>query len=175
MLPKQVAADLTAHAEKLPKSERMLFPVFKEDIGGRNNRWVEWEKYPDGSDKLDKRGRRIPKKGADGKPMVSRRKQAEARLRCEKASRMLEKLVEGAEYELMNGWHCLRHSFISICVAKGLTWEQIAEWVGHVNPRTTRLYTHFNIADSPLRPRRACNRPAQGESRLMTDLSVSAI
>jgi hypothetical protein len=36
-------------------------------------------------------------------------------------------------------------------VAKGLTWEQIAEWVGHVNPRTTRLYTHFNIADSKKR------------------------
>ena len=29
-----------------------------------------------------------------------------------------------------------------------LTWEQIAEWVGHVSPQTTRLYTHFNIADS---------------------------
>jgi hypothetical protein len=27
----------------------------------------------------------------------------------------------------MCGWLCLGHSFISVCVAKGLTWEQIAE------------------------------------------------
>jgi integrase len=49
---------------------------------------------------------------------------------------------------LMSGWHCLRHSFISICVSKALTWEQIAEWVGHVSRRTTRLYTHFDLRDS---------------------------
>ena len=48
-------------------------------------------------------------------------------------------------------WHCLRHSFISVCVSKGLTWEQIAEWVGHVSPETARLYTHFNLADSKQR------------------------
>ena len=40
--------------------------------------------------------------------------------------------VAGTEFELMSGWHCLRHSFISICVARGIDWPQIAEWVGHV-------------------------------------------
>ena len=64
---------------------------------------------------------------------------------------MMTRLVKGTKFELMNGWHCLRHSFISICVAKGLTWEQIAEWVGHVSPKTTRLYTHFYIQDSKRR------------------------
>ncbi len=34
---------------------------------------------------------------------------------------------------------------------QGLTWEQIAEWVGHVSPRTTRLYTHFNLEDGKRR------------------------
>ncbi len=63
----------------------------------------------------------------------------------------MNKLVEGTEFELMNGWHCLRHSFISICVAKGLTWEQIRGWVGHVSPETTKLYTHFNLVDSKKR------------------------
>ena len=35
--------------------------------------------------------------------------------------------------------------------AAGLTWEQIAEWVGYVSPETTRLYTHFNLVDSKQR------------------------
>ena len=48
----------------------------------------------------------------------------------------------------MSGWDCLRHSFISICVVRGIDRPQIAEWVGHVSPRTTKLYTHFNTAES---------------------------
>ena len=36
-------------------------------------------------------------------------------------------------------------------VSKGLTWEQIAEWVRHVLRQTTRLYTHFNLEDSKRR------------------------
>ena len=64
---------------------------------------------------------------------------------------MLDDLVAGTEFELMSGWHCLRHSFISICVARGIDWPQIAEWVGHVSPKTTKLYTHFNTAESKKR------------------------
>jgi len=36
-------------------------------------------------------------------------------------------------------------------VANGLTWEQIAEWAGHFSPKTTKLYTHFNTAESKKR------------------------
>ena len=82
------------------------------------------------------------------RPVPSTRKQPDDRRRAEKAGRLLNKLVAGTEFELMNGWHCLRHSFISICVGKGLTWEQIRGWVGHVSPETTKLYTHFNLTDS---------------------------
>ena len=56
-------------------------------------------------------------------------RQLEARLRAGRASRMLDELNAGTEFELMSGWHCLRHSFISLCVAKGIDWPQIAEWV----------------------------------------------
>lgn len=48
---------------------------------------------------------------------------------------------------MTNGRHCLRHSFSSICVSKGLTWQQVAEWVGHVSQETTKLYTHFNLVE----------------------------
>ena len=36
-------------------------------------------------------------------------------------------------------------------MAKGLTWEQIRGWVGHVSPETTRMYTHFNLVDGKQR------------------------
>jgi integrase len=31
---------------------------------------------------------------------------------------------------------------------EGDKWPQIAQWVGHVNQKTTQLYTHFNTAKS---------------------------
>ncbi len=112
---------------------------------------MEYEKDAKGDPKLDGEGKKIVKTDKRGRPIPAKRKQPEDRRRAEKAGRLLSKLVEGTEFELMNGWHCLRHSFISICVAKGLTWEQIRGWVGHVSPETTRLYTHFNLDDSKQR------------------------
>ncbi|NOX59346.1 MAG: site-specific integrase, partial [Planctomycetes bacterium] len=133
------------------KLERMLFPVFGNIEKNYHNRWVEYETDGDGKPKLDSRGKKIKKTDRRGKVVLTKRRLASDRLCSEKAGRMLNRLVKETEFELMNGWHCLRHSFISICVSKGLTWEQIAEWVGHVSPKTTRLYTHFNLEDSKKR------------------------
>ncbi|MCP4594828.1 MAG: site-specific integrase [bacterium] len=151
VLPSEVARALRQHHKSLPKSERMLFPVFSDTEKNYHNRWVEYETDSKGKPKLDSRGKKIKKTDGRGKPILTKRRLASDRLRSEKAGRMLGRLVKGTEFELMNGWHCLRHSFISICVSKGLTWEQIAEWVGHVSPKTTRLYTHFNLEDSKKR------------------------
>lgn len=97
---------------------------------------------------MNAKGKRIPKKVGDGNTITKNRKHTPERLRAERASRMLGELVAGMEFERMSGWHCLRHSFISLCVARGIDWPQIAEWVSHVSPWTTRLYTHFNTAES---------------------------
>jgi len=45
------------------------------------------------------------------------------------------------------GYHALRHSFISILVAQGKTWNQIAAFVGHLDQRTTQRYIHFMPKD----------------------------
>ena len=63
--------------------------------------------------------------------------------RCDKADRLFEKLVEGTDFERLDGYHALRHSFISVLVAQGKTWDQIAAFVGHLDPKTTRRYIHF--------------------------------
>ncbi len=139
-LPDQVADVLRAHHAALPPAEKYLFPIFGEINLCYNNRWVHWETTPDGDT--------VPKRDRKGKSIPKERKLSESRRRAEKAGRELDKLIKGTEFELMNGWHCLRHSFISMCVVKGLTWEQIAEWAGHVSRATTKLYTHFNVKDS---------------------------
>ena len=44
-------------------------------------------------------------------------------------------------------YHALRHSFISILVAQGKTWDQIAAFVGHLDQRTTQRDIHFMPKD----------------------------
>ena len=60
-----------------------------------------------------------------------------------RADRLFEKLVMGTDFEQLHGGHALRHSFISILVAQGKTWDQIAAFVGHFDRRTTQRYIHF--------------------------------
>ena len=67
--------------------------------------------------------------------------------RCDKADRLFEKLVKGTDFERLDGYHALRHSFISILVAQGKTWDQIAAFVGHLDRRTTQRYIHFMPKD----------------------------
>jgi integrase len=145
VLPENVADALRVHVADVPLSERSLFPIFGQIDRSYNNRWVECEKKSNGEDRLLRDGRKMVKRNGRGTPMLTERITTTERAKTERAGRLLKLLVRGTDFELMCGWHCLRHSFISVCVAKGLTWEQIAEWVGHVSRRTTRLYTHFDL------------------------------
>ncbi|MHC4090064.1 MAG: tyrosine-type recombinase/integrase [Planctomycetota bacterium] len=63
--------------------------------------------------------------------------------RADRAGRLMRQLIQGTEFELLGGWHALRHSFISICVWKGFTFQQISQWSGHIEPETQRRYTHY--------------------------------
>lgn len=40
------------------------------------------------------------------------------------------------------GFHSLRHSFVSMCRAAGVSLSVVEALVGHANPNVTRLYTH---------------------------------
>ncbi len=56
--------------------------------------------------------------------------------RADRAGRLMRELLVGTEFELLGGWHALRHSFITICVWQGLTFEQISQWTGHIERET---------------------------------------
>lgn len=78
----------------------------------------------------------VPKTGRSSRRPIEDR-------RADRAGRLLADLIAGTEFELLGGWHALRHSFISICVWEGYTFEQISKWSGHIDPETQRRYTHF--------------------------------
>ena len=53
------------------------------------------------------------------------------------------KLVRGTKWDVMKGWHVLRHSFISICAAAGVDQRVLQGWVGHLSAATHKRYTHL--------------------------------
>lgn len=113
-----VAKAVREHVKKLPKRSKIMFPIFEDfDYSGGNKRW----------------------KGKS--------KRSPEQRRCDKADRLFGKLVKCTDFERLDGYHALRHSFISILVAQGKTWDQIAAFVGHLDQRTTQRYIHFMPKD----------------------------
>ena len=109
-----IAKAVGEHVKKLPKRYGVMFPIFEDfDYSGSNTRWT-----------------------GNSERSVEQR-------RCDRADRLLQKVITGTEYERLDGYHALRHSFISILVAQGKTWDQIAAFVGHLDRRTTQRYIHF--------------------------------
>ncbi len=70
-------------------------------------------------------------------------KRTDEQRRCDKADRLFAKLIKGTDFERLDGYLALQHSFISILVAQGRTWDQIAAFVGHLDRKTTQRYIHL--------------------------------
>jgi integrase len=56
---------------------------------------------------------------------------------------LLHQATAGSEWSVIPGWHCLRHSFISNCVARGIDQRLIDHWVGHSTEAMRRRYSHL--------------------------------
>ncbi len=54
-----------------------------------------------------------------------------------------QRLIRGSPWEVIKGWHVLRHSFISICAADGVDQRMLQQWVGHLSEETHRRYLHL--------------------------------
>ena len=78
-------------------------------------------------------------------PTIKRnRERPDEDCRADRAGRLIADFLDGTEFELLGGWHALRHSFITICVWKGMTFDQLSQWSGHIDPETQRRYTHYS-------------------------------
>ncbi len=51
--------------------------------------------------------------------------------------------VDGSKWEVLRGWHVLRHSFASNCAAKCVDQRLIDEWMGHQTEEMRRRYRHL--------------------------------
>ena len=51
--------------------------------------------------------------------------------------------VKGSEWEVVPGWHALRHSFASICASRGIDQRLINAWMGHQTAEQQKRYQHL--------------------------------
>ena len=51
--------------------------------------------------------------------------------------------LKGTKWEVIHGWHALRHSFCSNCAAAGVEQRLINDWVGHQTAAMVRRYRHL--------------------------------
>lgn len=54
-----------------------------------------------------------------------------------------KRTVAGSKWEVLHGYHLLRHSFISICASCGVDQRLIDEWVGHQTEEQRKRYRHL--------------------------------
>ncbi len=51
--------------------------------------------------------------------------------------------LKGSEWEIVAGWHTLRHSFASICASRGIDQRLINAWMGHQTEEQQKRYQHL--------------------------------
>jgi integrase len=59
------------------------------------------------------------------------------------ATKVIVAATRGSKWAVIPGWHCLRHSFISNCAARGVDQRLIDDWVGHTTEAMRRRYRHL--------------------------------
>ncbi len=59
------------------------------------------------------------------------------------AQELLRAALAGSKWEVLGGFHTLRHSFVSACASKGVDQRLVQEWCGHVDEKTSRRYRHL--------------------------------
>ena len=54
-----------------------------------------------------------------------------------------KRTLSDSKWEVLKGWHVLRHSFVTCCVASGVDQRLIDDWVGHTTEEMRRRYRHL--------------------------------
>lgn len=60
-----------------------------------------------------------------------------------RASHFLNQTIKNTKWNVLKGWHCFRHSFISNCACKGIDQRMIDAWVGHTTEAMRQRYRHL--------------------------------
>jgi integrase len=54
-----------------------------------------------------------------------------------------KRTLVGSKWEVLRGYHLLRHTFISICASRGVDQRLIDEWAGHQTEEQRKRYRHL--------------------------------
>jgi integrase len=66
-----------------------------------------------------------------------------ARLTEGEAHCHLKATLKNSRWQVVRGWHVLRHSFISACASRGVDQRLVETWAGHMSPDMSRRYAHL--------------------------------
>lgn len=55
----------------------------------------------------------------------------------------LKRTLADGKWKVIRGWHMFRHTFISLCVMRGIDQRLIDSWVGHTTEEMRKRYTHL--------------------------------
>jgi integrase len=55
----------------------------------------------------------------------------------------LKRTFADGKWKIVRGWHLFRHTFISLCVMRGIDQRLIDSWVGHTTEEMRKRYTHL--------------------------------
>ncbi|GAG00848.1 unnamed protein product, partial [marine sediment metagenome] len=61
----------------------------------------------------------------------------------DQATDFFKRTLRGSKWEVVKGFHTLRHSFASICAMKGTAQEIIDTWMGHQTQEMRERYRHL--------------------------------
>jgi integrase len=61
----------------------------------------------------------------------------------EEAHHHFKQTLVGSRWEVVRGFHVLRHSFGAICTRAGIPMNMIARWMGHTTEEMMKLYQHL--------------------------------
>jgi integrase len=98
--------------------------------------------------------KRSAKTGYQGKdrPTAEKARQAGVKVRVrrgilpiteEEAHHHFKQSLKRSQWEVIRGWHVLRHSFVSACASKGVDLRMLQEWCGHMSADMQRRYMHM--------------------------------
>jgi integrase len=72
-----------------------------------------------------------------------RERPAQAAITRDEAHDHFQRTLAGGKWQVLRGWHVLRHSFISNCAARGVDQRLIDDWVGHTTDEMRKRYRHL--------------------------------
>lgn len=73
----------------------------------------------------------------------TRGRPSQSALTKDEAHDHFQRVLAGSKWEMLRGWHVLRHSFVSNAAAAGIDQRLIDSWVGHQTEEMRRRYRHL--------------------------------